>query len=771
MLEDRITPTTVTGLSPTFGPALGGTFVTISGTGFTGATAVDFGTTLVSSFTVASATSITTTSPAGTGVVDVTVTAPSGTSPVNPPADQFTYGPTVTGLSPTSGQSVGGTAVNVIGTGFTGATSVIFGTAEATSVTVVNANLVTAVSPPGNGVVDVSVTTPAGTSPPTPADQFTYPPLPTVTSINPTSGTAAGGTPVTITGTNFTAPATVDFGTNPATNVLVVNASTVTADSPAGFGVVDVTVTDAGGTSLTSPEDQFTYGPTVTSVSPRSGPLAGGTSVTITGINLEDVTAIDFGTTPVTSPFSPTATQIVVVSPPGVMPGIVDVTVTSPVGTSPASANDLFTYTGTAAPVPTVSAISPTFGPAAGGTLVTISGTGFTDNPAPTVAFGNNGATDVSFVSSTTITAVSPAGAGIVDVTVITIGGTSAISPADQFSYLPTVTSVSPRSGPQTGGTVVTITGTNFAGATAVDFGNTPATQFEISGNEIAVLSPAVAIAGVVDVTVVTAGGTSATSSADQFFYSLLAPSTPPATIGAVPRVSRISPAFGSPDGGTSVTITGTGFDPTSPALVFFGNLAATSVTVVSSTSITAVSPAGAGTVDVTVTTFGGTSPTSAADQFTYTIDGPRVTAVERFGFHAQPTFLVVNFDSPLDPGPATNVANYVLTGPNGRRIKIISAIYNSTTHAVTLRPAQQLNLQKTFVLTINGKTSSGLTNTDGLLLDGAGTGQPGSNSVTTITSANLAGSASQRPVAAVIKARAKSLVIRLKHSMDKHAR
>jgi hypothetical protein len=770
MLEDRITPTTVTGLSPISGPALGGTFVTISGTGFTGASAVDFGTTLVSSFTVASATSITTMSPAGTGVVDVTVTAPSGTSPVNPPADQFTYGPTVTGLSPTFGPSLGGTTVNVIGTGFTGATSVIFGTAEATNVTVVNANLVTAVSPPGNGVVDVSVTTPAGTSPPTPADQFTYPPLPTVTGLSPTSGTAAGGTPVTITGTNFTAPATVDFGTNnPATNVIVVNASTVTADSPAGSGVVDVTVTDAGGTSLTSPADQFTYGPTVTSISPPSGPLAGGTFVTIIGTNLTNVTAIDFGTTPVSGGFSDTGTQIVVVSPAGVSPGQVHVTVTSPVGTSPTSANDLFTYTEPAATAPTVSAISPTFGPAAGGTLVMINGTGFTG--APIIRFGMTVATSFNVGSATSITAVSPAGTGIVDVTVTTPGGTSATSPADQFSYLPTVTSVSPRSGSQFGGTVVTITGTNFAGATAVDFGTTPTTQFEISGNEIAVLSPAVAIAGVVDVTVVTAGGTSATSSADQFFYSLVSPLTPPDFIGAVPRVSRISPAFGSPNGGTSVTITGTGFEQTNPALVFFGTLAATNVTVVSSTSITAVSPAGAGTVDVTVTTLGGTSPTSAADQFTYTIDGPRVSGVERFGFHAQPTFLVINFDGPLDPGPATKVSNYRLKGPNGGQIRIVSAIYNSTTHAVTLRPAQQLNLQKTFVLTINGTAPSGLTNPDGLLLDGAGTGRPGSNSVTTITSANLAGSASQRPVAAVIKARARSLVVRLKHSTDKHAR
>ena len=80
----------VTSISPTSGPASGGTTVTVSGTNFTGATAVDFGTTAAKSFTVASATSITALSPAGSGTVNVTVTTPTGTSPVTS-ADQFTY--------------------------------------------------------------------------------------------------------------------------------------------------------------------------------------------------------------------------------------------------------------------------------------------------------------------------------------------------------------------------------------------------------------------------------------------------------------------------------------------------------------------------------------------------------------------------------------------------------------------------------------------------------------------------------------------------------
>src|SRR5208337_2868948 len=107
-----------------------------------------------------------------------------------------------------------------------------------------------------------------GTSATSTADQFTYiAAAPTVTGLSPTSGPAAGGTLVTITGTSFTGATVVDFGTTAATNVTVVNSTKITADSPAGTGTVNVTVTTPVGTSATSTADQFTYiaaAPTVT---------------------------------------------------------------------------------------------------------------------------------------------------------------------------------------------------------------------------------------------------------------------------------------------------------------------------------------------------------------------------------------------------------------------------------------------------------------------------------------------------------------------------
>jgi hypothetical protein len=85
-------------------------------------------------------------------------------------------------------------------------------------------------------------------------------PVPTVTSVAPVSGPAAGGTIVTVTGTNLTGETAVDFGTTPATDVVVAeDGDSLTATAPAGTGTVDVTVTTPGGTSATSDADQFTY--------------------------------------------------------------------------------------------------------------------------------------------------------------------------------------------------------------------------------------------------------------------------------------------------------------------------------------------------------------------------------------------------------------------------------------------------------------------------------------------------------------------------------
>jgi hypothetical protein len=171
-----------------------------------------------------------------------------------------TPAPAVTAVSPASGPAAGGTTVTVTGTNLTGG-SVAFGGVAATGVSC-TASSCSATSPAGSGTVNVTVTTAGGTSAASSADQFTYqaaapPPAPTISSITPTSGPAAGGTTVTVTGSNLTG-GSVAFGTAAATGVSCA-ASSCTATSPAGSGTVNVTVTTAGGTSATSAADQFTY--------------------------------------------------------------------------------------------------------------------------------------------------------------------------------------------------------------------------------------------------------------------------------------------------------------------------------------------------------------------------------------------------------------------------------------------------------------------------------------------------------------------------------
>jgi hypothetical protein len=378
----------------------------------------------------------------------------------------------------------------------------------------------------------VRVTTEDGVSATSSADRFAFTDAPIVAAVVPVAGSVAGGTSVTIYGANLgtASTATVKFGTATAA-IVSDDGSRIVATSPAGTGAVDVTVTTANGTSATSWGSQFYYVavPSVSAISPTSGPPAGGTTVTITGVNLDGNTTVKFGTA-TASIVSNNGTRLVVTSPPGAA-GTVDVTVTTTGGTSATSSADQFTYT--AAPI--VLAVSPTAGPSVGGTTVTITGANLGTASTATVEFGGATAAIVSD-TGTQIVATSPPGtAGTVDVTVTTSDGTSATSAADQFTYVsaPSVVGISPASGLTSGGTSVTITGANLgtASTATVKFGTATAAIVSDTGTEIVATSPPGTV-GIVDVTVTTAGGTSATSAADQFTYS-----APP------PTVSGISPS------------------------------------------------------------------------------------------------------------------------------------------------------------------------------------------------------------------------------------
>jgi sugar lactone lactonase YvrE len=131
-------------------------------------------------------------------------------------------------------------------------------------------------------------------------------------------------------------------------------------------------------------------------------------------------------------------------------------------------------------------------------------------------------------------------------------------------------------------------------------------------------------------------------------------------------------------------------------------------------------------------------STSTLLTQVVTAVDGPHVTNVQRFGFHAQPTTLVLQFNEALDPTRAQNRANYQIVGPHGVPVAITSAVYDPTADTVTLSPKTRLDTNKVYTLTVNGTGAQGVSDPAGNLLDGANNGLPGSNFVTTVTAANL---------------------------------
>ena len=341
--------------------------------------------------------------------------------------------PVVRHLAPHHGPANGGTSIAITGGNFAGATAVDFGTTPARGFSVVSHNVIIARSPAGSGVVDVTVTTPAGPSATSSKDQFTYngTRVPVVIHLVPGHGRPAGGTVVTIIGNDLEGATAVHFGANAATDVTVFSHHLVTAKSPAGSGTVDVTVTTPLGTSAVSRKDQFSYNtdlPVVTHVTPHSGSPSGGTAVTIRGSGFSGTTIVDFGANAATDVAVITKNLVTATSPAGA--GTVDVTVTTPLGTSGLSTGDQFIYTTV---TPTVTHVAPRKGAAAGGTVVAV--TGHNLGGATSVDFGANAATHVRVISSKIVLVTSPAGTGTVDITVVTPLGTTATSAQDQFTY------------------------------------------------------------------------------------------------------------------------------------------------------------------------------------------------------------------------------------------------------------------------------------------------------------------------------------------------
>lgn len=510
--------------------------------------------------------------------------------------------PTITGISPSGGDPVGGTTLTIDGTNFDSGTTVDVGGNACDNVVVVSPTRITCDTPAGSvGVVDIAVTTTAGTD--TIPNAFAYVEAPTLSAISPAGGPVGGGTTITLTGTGFIAGTTVTIGGNACTAVNVVSTTELTCLTPGGdLGVQDVVLTTSQG-AVTEPGG-FTYVgvPTIATVSPDGGPLAGGTSITLSGTGFVAGSTVTVGGAPCTPVVVTSSVELSCTSPSGAE-GAVDVVVSTPAGT--ATADDAFTYSA----VPSVTTIAPSGGPTAGGTEITISGDGFL--PGTTVDVGGNACTSVVVVSLTEITCTTPAGtSGPQDVVVTSTEGPGTTPGGFLYAGIPTITGISPAGGDVGGGTTVTIDGTDFFEGVTVDLGDNPCgTVVVVSPTQLTCVSTPGAH-GLVDVVVTTTEGTA--TEADGFAYVY------------APTITEVGPRGGTIDGGTTITITGTNlYEGTT---VNIGGNACLDVVVTPLTSLTCTTPAhAAGLVDFDLTTSEG--EVSAANAFTYAA-APEITSV-----------------------------------------------------------------------------------------------------------------------------------------------
>ncbi|MCZ6691712.1 MAG: IPT/TIG domain-containing protein [Planctomycetota bacterium] len=551
---------------------------------------VMFDGTLTGTPTPLNSTTLTVRSPPYTGgqtppvAVDVTVVSNGGLESATL-LNGFTYTSTPAGVcsiisvNPASGDAIGGDTVTINGTNFDVAPNppptVDFGLGNtAPSVTVVSATQLTVVTPAGpptGGTVNVIVTNQASVCVlPNGYLYIDMTPQPcTVTSVAPTQGTTLGGDLVFINGSNFDVPPapapTVEFGTNvvPNSDVTVLNSTQIRISAtPPGLaaGMVDVAVTTLVGRC--SQANAFTYVDpppppmcTATSVSPGTGPEFGGNVVSIFGTGFVAGSTVDFGGTP-----SPLVTYVTDMELTAELPaGVGTVGITVGIGGAiTCTLPGAYAYIGCGGQPCQVQRVNPNSGKS--GDIVDVEGGRL--EVGAFVFFGTAQATVVdAYVNVPNfITVMVPVSTGqTVDVDVWNPSG-ACCSRGGAFSYTGCfITSISRLVGPPSGGQPVFIDGGGFVANPPPDvwFGTELAIPQAASSTQILVLTPPGNGQAQVPVRVDNAGGDSCSYCCYNFGECTF---------------TSIVPDNGGTNGGTTVTITGSGFDPNSMGILVGGH-------------------------------------------------------------------------------------------------------------------------------------------------------------------------------------------------------
>jgi len=575
----------VLGVQPGFGPVEGGTELQIGGRNFTGGATVLIGGVAAPDVTVLGANLITArTPPAIPGRVDVTVRNPDAQEHTQPEAFEYLNQPSLESIWPVSGPITGGTRAIIRGRGFRAGARVFLGGVEASEVTWVADDMVTAILAGGApGVVELRLRNPDQQEAALP-DAFTLVdpgqlgPAPGVASCFPGAGALAGGTSVRVQGSDFQPAGRAFFGGHPAATAYV-DAQRLSAATPPYPEEADVRVevTNPDGQSA-GLDDCFRYtdvlgdepAPLVTGVQPEQGPTAGGANIVVFGDHFQEGCLVLVGDRLATSTDRVGPTRLEVVTPPG-MPGSVSVIVTNPdgkVGWLP----DAYRYL---AP-PSVDSVLPAEGPSAGGTAIVVSGAGFV--PGLQLRIAGILAEELQLVSGEELRAVTPPGApGPAEVSVISPDGQVGSLPAG-FVYTPppVIERIEPTRGSTEGGLWVHLFGSGYRAGASVHFGNVASPTVQVlAPGELRAFTPEHP-SGPVGVTVTNIDG-----------FSDVLPGA--FTFVPPPSLSSAAPNAGPSDGGTVVTVVGRFFDPA--CRLYFGNTEAADLHFENPTVLTAVAP------------------------------------------------------------------------------------------------------------------------------------------------------------------------------------
>ena len=414
------------------------------------------------------------------GEVDVEVVNPDGQSDCLARALKLAVPPAVGELAPSLGSVKGGTELVLTGFGFEPGCTVHLGTV-AVDVVFESDTRVRVVTPPhpGEGSVDVAIKNPTGLQHRLYGAFFFKIPPPRVDTVSPAVGSNAGGNLLTVRGADFSDGCEVTICGLPA-GVEVKSSEELAVKTPAVArdGLVDLRVQNRDG-QIHLAEKVFRYiaplpPPVLTTVSPAQGSVLGGLKIGLFGDDFHEECTARFGAIAAQVRFL-TRKQLEVVVPASPAAGAVTVTVENPDGVT-AELESAFTYE--ARPAPSITSVSPAFGPSTGGTKLVIEGRNFTKDSL--VYIGREYPKDLVVKSATEIHAITAPRklAGVVDVEV---GGPDVPKAIlkNAFRYdaipAPTITSVSPNRGGIGGGTEITVTGQNLLKETVILVDGKPA--------------------------------------------------------------------------------------------------------------------------------------------------------------------------------------------------------------------------------------------------------------------------------------------------------